>query len=260
MTDVDTLIELLGKKEKLVAMVAPSFAVMYNYPEMVTKLRTLGFDKVIEVATGAKKTNEAVVELLKANPTGRYITSPCASFVRFIRTRFPQYEKYLAYQADSPMIATAKLAHTTYPSHKVVFIGPCIVKKKEASEDHPEQSILVITYRELEQVYQKLNVITPPNNPNDHWDMEEKGTRIYPYDGGLTETSGIRDILKNEEIRIVSSYKECEAVLKEFDVDTKIRFVDILFCEGGCINGPGIASTLSLTDRKKRVDTYAARV
>lgn len=260
MTDVETLLDLLGKKTKLAALVAPSFAVMYDYPDMVTKLRVLGFDKVIEVAAGAKKTNEAVMDLLKANPTGRYITSPCASFVRFIRTRFPQYEQYLAYQADSPMIATAKLAHAAYPEHKLVFIGPCIVKKKEASEDHPEQDILVITYRELEQVYQKCNIVDPPKNPNDHWDMGEKGTRIYPYDGGLTETSGIRSILKDEEIRIVSSYKECEAVLKEFDANKTIRFVDILFCEGGCINGPGIASTLSLSDRKKRIDAYASHV
>lgn len=260
MTDVETFIEFLNKKTKLVAMVAPSFAVMYDYPDIVTKLRAVGFDRVIEVAAGAKKTNEAVMELLKANPTGRYITSPCASFVRFIRTRFPQYEKYLAYQADSPMIATAKLAHVTYPEHKLVFIGPCIVKKKEASEDHPEQNILVITYRELDQVCEKLNMVEPPKNLSDHWDMEEKGTRIYPYDGGLTETSGIRSILKDEEIRIVSSYKQCEAVLKEFDANSKIRFVDILFCEGGCINGPGIASTLSLADRKKRVDAYATHV
>lgn len=260
MTDVDTLADLLQKKEKLVAIVAPSFIVMYDYPDFVTKLRSVGFQYVLEVSAGAKKTNEAVVELLKTNPEGRYITSPCPSFVRFIRTRFPQFEKYLAYQADSPMIATAKIAHETYPGYKVVFIGPCMVKKKESSEDHPEQELLVVTYRELEQVFQKIGATDPPKNPSEKFDLEEKPTRIYPYDGGLTESSGARNLLKDEEIRIVSGYKNCEAVLKEFESNPKIRLIDILFCEGGCINGPGVISTLSIPDRKKRVDTFVSSV
>jgi iron only hydrogenase large subunit-like protein len=260
MTDAETLVDLIQKKEKLVAMVAPSFIVMYEFPDIVTRLRSMGFQHVVEVAAGAQKTNEAVMDLLKANPTGRYITSPCASFVRFIRTRYPHFEKYLAYQADSPMIATAKLAHKTYPDHKLVFIGPCMVKKKEASEDHPDQNILVVTYRELEQVFQKLGLAEPAKNQNDTWDMGETHTRIYPYDGGLTETSGIRSMLKDDEIRIASGYKNCEAALKEFETNTKIRFVDILFCEGGCINGPGIASNLTLAERKKKVDDYASAV
>ena len=260
MTDVEQLVSLIRQKEKLVAMVAPSFIVMYEYPDLVTKLRTAGFTYVIEVAAGAKKTNEAVMQLFKENPQGRYITSPCASFVRFIRTRYPQFEKYLAYQADSPMIATAKMAHERYLGYKLVFIGPCIVKKKEASEDRPEQDILVVTYRELEQVFTQLQVADPPHDAVDRFDLSELPTRIYPYDGGLTETSGIRSILREEEIRIVSGYKNCEAVLKEFEANPTIRFVDILFCEGGCINGPGIISTLSLADRKKRVNAFSARL
>lgn len=256
MSDGEILIDLLQKKAPLAALVAPSFIVQYDYPRFVTKLRSAGFAKVLEVASGAKKTNEAVITLLKANPQGRYITSPCASFVRFIRTRYPQFEKYLAYQADSPMVATAKIAHEQYPDHKLVFIGPCVVKKKEASEDHPDLDMLVVTYRELEAVFARLGIVEPSQDSVDHFDQEEKSTRIYPYDGGLTETSGIRALLKDEEIRIVSGYKNCENILKEFETNTTIRFVDILFCEGGCINGPGIVSTLSLKQRKERVDQF----
>ena len=44
---------------------------------------------------------------------------------------------------------------------------------------------------------------------------------------------------------------------REFADNPKIRFVDILFCEGGCINGPGITSALPVNERKNKVLEYA---
>lgn len=257
MTDIEQLKTLLEKKEHLVAMVAPSFPIMYEYHEIVTKLKALGFEYVVEVSAGAKKTNEAVAKILKENPTSRFITSPCASFVRYIRTKHPEFLKYLAFQADSPMVATAKIVHETYPNYKPVFIGPCMVKKLEASEDYPELNMLVLTYKELEQILKEKGLSTLEANQEDIFDISEEPTRIYPFDGGLTESSGIRSILKDDEIKIVSGYKNCEATLKEFQENEKIRFVDILFCEGGCINGPGISSTLTVPERKKKILEYA---
>lgn len=257
MTDEEHLKMLLEKKEHLVAMVAPSFPIMYGYPEIVTKLKALGFEHVVEVSAGAKKTNEAVAKLLKENLNSRFITSPCASFVRYVRTKHPEFLKYLTFQADSPMVATAKIVHEIYPNYKPVFIGPCIVKKLEASEDYPELNMLVLTYKELEQILNERGLSTLPANSQDTFDISEGPTRIYPFDGGLTESGGIRSLLKNDEIRIVSGYKNCEALLREFEENKKIRFIDVLFCEGGCINGPGIESTLSAEDRKKKVLEYA---
>ena len=257
MTDGEQLKALLEKKEHLVAMIAPSFPIMYGRTEIITKLKALGFEHVVEVTAGAKKTNEAVAKLLKENPTSRFITSPCASFVRYVRTKHPEFLQYLAFQADSPMVATAKIVHEKYPGYKSIFIGPCLVKKLEAKEDYPELDILVLTYKELEQIINEKGLSTLPVDPNDTFDISDGPTRIYPFDGGLTESSGIRSILKDDEIRIISGYKNCEAILKEFSENEKIRFVDILFCEGGCINGPGITSTLSIEDRKKKILEYA---
>lgn len=259
MTDIEELKLLLEKKEHLVAMVAPSFPLMYSRPEIITKLKALGFEKVIEVSAGAKRTNEQVAHLLKTNPEGRYITSPCASFVRYVRTKHPEMLKYLAFQADSPMVATAKMVHEKYPDYRPVFVGPCIVKKLEASEDYPELNMVVITYKELNTLLTEKNLGTVPLPDDAPFDIEEKATRIYPYDGGLTDSGGIRSILKDEEIRVVSGYKNCEATLKEFMENPKLRFVDILFCEGGCINGPGVQSTLTLEERKKKIQEYAGQ-
>lgn len=247
------LTELIKNKSKLVAMLAPSFPIVYQYPQIVTRLKQLGFSYVVEVAVGAKKTNEAVVNLLINNPTGRFITSPCASFVRYIRTKHPDLIPYLAFKADSPMIATAKIVTEKYLGYQPVFIGPCIVKKLEASEDYPELNIIVITYKELDELFSQF--ATPQINElsNDKFDLSEPSTRIYPFDGGLTFTSGTQTLLKDKEIRIVSNWKNIDIVLEEFKDNQSIRFIDVLFCDGGCINGPGIISPLSTEERKQRI-------
>lgn len=255
MNEVEELSGLVERKEKIVAMLAPSFPIVYDYPQIITRLKQLGFSYVVEVAAGAKKTNEAVAKLLVENPKSRFITSPCASFVRFVRKKYPELLKYLAFQADSPMVATAKIVAEKYPGYRPVFIGPCIVKKLEASEDHPELNILVLTYKELDMVFAHFHIENPITS-QDKFDVEEKITRIYPVDGGLTDSSGVRNILKDDEIMIVSGWKNCDAALLKFTYNQKIRLLDILFCEGGCINGAGIVSDLSLANRKQKVLNY----
>ncbi len=256
MNDVLELTGLLKEKAKLVAMLAPSFPIVYKVSPVIAMLKAMGFSYVVEVTAGAKKTNEAVLKILQADPESRFITSPCPSFVRFVRTKHPQFIPYLAFQADSPMVATTKLVNEKYPGHRPVFIGPCNVKKLESSQDYPELQILVLTYKELNTVITSCNK-TIPAETHDTFDLSEGTTRIYPFDGGLTESSGVREILKDEEIRIVSGWKNCETALQEFETNKKIRLLDILFCEGGCINGPGIESRLNLEERKQKIQEYS---
>jgi len=237
-------------------MLAPSFPIMYDSKKIVSQLKSIGFEKVVEVAVGAKETNRQLVELFKKNPQARVITSPCASFVRFVRTRYPEFIKYLALNVDSPMIASARIVNEKYPGFQPVFIGPCIVKKLESSQDYPELNILVLTYKELEEVFNKIN-INQTLPVSDQFDLMESSTRLYPTDGALTDSSGIRNFLNKDAIRIVSGYKNCEAVLTEFKNNPKIQLVDILFCQEGCINGPGISSSLTIEERKKKISEYA---
>jgi iron only hydrogenase large subunit-like protein len=115
MNEVDSLIQALSEKKKLVAMLAPSFPIVYSYPSIITMLRKLGFSYVIEVSLGAEKTNEELAQLLKNNPDSRYITSPCPTIVRMVRQQMSQYAKYFTHGVDSPMVATAKIAKEKYP-------------------------------------------------------------------------------------------------------------------------------------------------
>ncbi|MDD5751084.1 MAG: [Fe-Fe] hydrogenase large subunit C-terminal domain-containing protein [Candidatus Peribacteraceae bacterium] len=256
MNDAAQCIELLKNKAKLVAMVAPSFPVMYAYPQIVARLKALGFAYVVEVAAGAKDTNKELIAALQADPQARFITSPCPGFVRMVRTQYPRFLPYLAFKVDSPMVATARIVKEKYPDCRPVFIGPCLAKKLEASEDYPELGIVAITYRELDQIFQTFG-IGEVDAAGAVFDITAPETRIYPMDGGLTETSGVRSLLSAEQIRIVSSWKNIPATLEEFEKNPAIRLVDILFCDGGCINGPGIVSTLTLEERKQKILEFA---
>ena len=116
------LIDLIDKKEKLVAMLAPSFVVVFEPMQVIGMLKRIGFKYVIEVARGAEETNKQLLALMKLHPDKRYITNPCPTVVRTIRNRFPQLIGYLA-PIDSPMVATAKITAKKYPGFKKVFIG-----------------------------------------------------------------------------------------------------------------------------------------
>lgn len=256
MTEVEKIIELVQKKQLLVGLVAPSFPVMFAYPSVIGKMRRLGFDKVVEVAVGAATINSAVVAAFQHDPQARYITSPCPSVVRLILKKYPDLSGYIMTHTDSPMIATAKRMKECYPHHTPVFIGPCFAKRIEAKDDPNALGILVITFVELEGLFQQFRVYDDASDAQAVFDLEEASTRSYPIDGGLTETSGIRSILHEDEIRIVSGWKNCDTALQEFRANPHIRLLDILFCSGGCISGPGIASPLDVDERKRRVQSF----
>ncbi len=256
MNEAQTLIDLIKKKEKLVAMLAPSFPIVYQYPHIITMLRKLGFAYVVEVSAGAQKTNEELLKLLKENPKTKVITSPCPTIVRMIKKTMPQYAKYLTNSVDSPMIATAKIVKKAYPNHQPVFIGPCVMKKMEAKEDYPHLNILVLTYLELSEVFTYFD-IQKPEKSNDKFDISAIGlTRLYPIDGGLSHSSGLTHQLPKEAIKVVSGVQNNLSALEEFEKNPKINLLDILNCLGGCIGGPGIKSNLTLEERRKKVIEY----
>lgn len=256
MLDVEIVADLLAKKQPMAAMVAPSFPVMYRYPDIIGRLRRLGFGVVVEVAAGAAKTNEALIAAFSERPTARFITSPCPSFVRLVRKKFPHLLPFVAISIDSPMAATARMMRTKYPDHRPVFIGPCFAKRMEAKEEHPDLGIVVITFVELGALLVRFGIRSEPGDNANKFDNVVPNTRMYPTDGGLTDSSGVRGLLSDREIRVVSGWKQCEAALMEFEHDPTIRLLDILFCEGGCINGPGIASPLSTAQRKGNIEAF----
>jgi iron only hydrogenase large subunit-like protein len=240
-------------KGKYVAMLAPSFVVDFSYPKIVSQLKDLGFDKIVELTFGAKMINRDYHKKLK-NSRELVISSVCPGIVETIKAKLPQYKKNLI-KVDSPMAAMAKICKKTYPQHKVVFIAPCNFKKTEA--ENSKYVDYVMDYGELNELLKKFERKVKRRKPlvsslfdkfyNDY-------TKVYPLSGGLSKTAHVRGILKEEEVMVIDGINEVIKFLN--NPNKKIKFLDVTFCKGGCIGGPCIVSKLPLTLRKKRVLDY----
>ncbi len=239
-------------KGKYVALVSPSFVVDFSYPLIISQLRKLGFDKVVELTFGAKLVNKEYYKQIK-NSNQLFISSVCPGVVETIKNTFPKYKNNLL-QVDSPMIATAKICKEIYPKHKIVFISPCNFKKIEAEKSKLVD--FVIDYKGLKQELDKFLKIKK-NMLNESLLFDKfynDYTKIYPLSGGLSKTLKIRNILHaNETLEIDGMNKVIKFLNKP---NKKIRFLDVTFCKGGCIGGPCINSKVPLLIKKRRVLKY----
>lgn len=253
--EAQELLKLLDKKEKLVAILAPSFIIDFKYPEIIGMLKHLGFKYVAEVARGAEETNKQLLALKKLHPDRRYITSPCPNVVRLIRNKYPNLVQYLT-KIDSPMSATAKIAEKKYPGYRVVHFSPCLVKKLEAKEDFPQLNILALTYQDLDKIF-KIRKIRPSGKKSkDKFDIIGGHARLYPVSGGLSQSAGITQNLTDDEYDVISGPALVNKVLQEFESKPELKVLDILNCDGGCINGPGMVSKESLDKKRQKVITF----
>lgn len=253
--EVKEVLNLIKKKAKMVAMIAPSFPIDFSYPEIVGMMKRLGFEYVAELSNGALETNKQLLALMKLHPNKRYITSPCPAVVRLVRNKYPELAPFLA-KIDSPMSATAKIVDKKYPGYKKIHIGPCFVKKLECKEDYPELDMISLTYKELQTLFDIKKISPKKSDKKAEFDIKGAMTRLYPISGGLAQSAGITQTLTDDEYDVVSGPVLCEKVLKEFPVKTELKVLDILFCDGGCISGAGLISKASTEEKRKKVTDY----
>lgn len=251
LSEKEQLLRFINNKEKMVAMLAPSFLIDFSYPAIIGKLKRLGFNYIVEVSVGAIKTNQQLKALLKLRPNKKYISSACPGIVQLVKSKYPELTHFLA-PIDSPMIAIAKIVKEKYPNHKKVFIGPCLMKKIEARENL-ELDILVLTYKEIAEVFKVKKIITKKQDSSYLFDLIGLKTRLYPISGGLAQSSGLIQNLTDPECDVVSGKDLAEKTIQKFPNDPEIKILDVLFCDGGCINGVGIISKDSLDKRRQKV-------
>jgi iron only hydrogenase large subunit-like protein len=130
-------------------------------------------------------------------------------------------------------------------------------KKLEAKEDYPELDILVLTYKEVQEIFDLKGVKPEENDYKADWDIKGVGTQLYPISGGLAQSSCLNEKLTDPEMDIVSGPKLVINFLEEFENEKKgVKLLDILSCDGGCINGPGVITKEPLSARRQKVIDY----
>ena len=56
----------------------------------------------------------------------------------------------------SPMYYAARIAKERHPDAKIVFIGPCVAKRKEARRDECVDYILMIGYQSIDDRHESV--------------------------------------------------------------------------------------------------------
>ena len=250
--DVDVVKALLHLNQKIYVSLAPSWAGVYNVPaeKMIAALKALGFMGVSETALGAQEVSIQTAKMLNQADKGLYISSACPVVDDYIRLYKSDFASNITPLASPALTHCALLKDILGSDIKVVFIGPCVAKKNEATR-HPDLMTAALTFDELNFWLQTagIDLQTISADTSCHFVPEQayEGS-LYPLEGGINETIQRVGITKNDVTFLtVSSLEELDKSLQHLDktqINKKI-FVEALGCAGGCINGPCLSSEKS---------------
>ncbi len=255
---VETTSKILQSGKVRIAILAPSFPAAFddkNPLQVVGALHKLGFDRILQVAAGADALAREYADL--AEEKKMVISTPCPAVVYFIQKYNPPLLPHLA-PLVSPMIATANIARSLYGKKaKIVFIGPCIAKKKEKTDPNLEGIIdEILIYDELMALFEENEILIQECPERDFDEPYPRLGGIFPVSGGLLRAAGLEnDVLQNDIIVTEGSDRVLNLLQRLEKGELEERFYDLLFCEG-CINGPGMNNDLSVFKRKDIVVNF----
>lgn len=230
--------QLLSGTEKVIASVAPSFISSFglrDFSIFKIALAKLGFSDAEETAVGAQAVIQEYKRLLATNEYKNFITSACPAACRMIQEYFPKALKYLA-PVDSPMIAHAKIIKKQHPNAKIVFLGPCIAKKREAAESDLIDGVL--TFEDLKALFEERNI-----KLDEITDLKIAGAnkgyanlaKMFPISHGIIKSF---DILPDGyEYMAVDGPDRCVRALENIESLSNV-FIEINICADACVNGP----------------------
>ncbi len=225
---------LLQNGDPVIVSLAPSFVANYDQVgigAMREALKKLGFFDVEETAIGATIVKEEYERMLNDGTRDVLISSCCHSVNLLIQKYFPTLINDLA-DVLSPMQAHCKDIKSRYPNAKVVFIGPCVAKKDEASY-YEGYADAVLTYDELTLWLKEENIELdkkPDSDPNSL-------ARYFPTTGGILKTLTERN--PKYTYMAIDGVENCIQALKDIE-SGKVHncFIEMSSCVGSCVGGP----------------------
>ena len=236
--------QLVARDAPVYLSLAPAFAAEFtdiSRPELVSALLGLGFAGVSETALGADIVSQHVRRELEHRRL--VISTACPVVVELVDKYYPHLQFALSAHA-SPMVEHAQLLKQLYgPEAQVVFAGPCVAKKRE-SDLSGRGPAVALTFADLRAWMSETPPSGVPRQPNAQFVPYESvaGAR-YPIDGGMSATLGLAAEDVEARCVSVSGIEAIERALYGLDerYDGPPLFLELLACEGGCVNGPGMS-------------------
>lgn len=258
-SDIDKVLFNLIPTGKAVAMVAPSFAASFpdNYLKLPSALKSIGFSRVTEAAFGADLISPLYEELFEKINGKTIISSPCPAIYNYIEKYYTELVPNIA-PIVSPMIAMGRyLKETLGENTKVVFIGPCVAKKSEYTDEEVNDAVdAVLTFTELNKIFHDNEIDIDAFNEVEFDAPLANLGKSFPLTGGLLKTANIPGDVLAKKVIVVDGKEKVEEIIQDISKNKiKSKFVDILFCEG-CINGPAIESDINYYSRREKVINY----
>lgn len=249
---------LAKNKGRTYMSLAPSYISEFGETSsnaLIAAIVKLGFVGVSETALGAELVTKATEDFLTHAPHNFYISSACPVVVDYIRKYAPQLTHNIT-PIISPMLAHAKMLKQLYGDDiKVIFAGPCIAKKSEADEN-PNLVDVAITFKDLREwlgMEENYSNEPPKADANAEFIPYHSGVgALYPIDGGMR--TGFQRQSKQSCSMSFSDLNTIKNVLDKLEYGGRedTVFLELLACNGGCINGPAKLRTTSLA--RKRYD------
>lgn len=281
---------LADRQEPMIAALAPSWTSSFpgvSEAAMVRSLKILGFQSVCETALGADYIAEQTARDLKKKalefnaiqkhcdvqpPPESWITisSACPSTVEFIMKYHPVYASCISPLA-SPLLALDQIVHGCPEDPKrekarLVFIGPCIAKKLE-SDRYRERVYASLDFKDLNVWFDYKNAKPVPGTvvadtknfqfePSRAW-----SGRSFPVDGGMNEA--IRSWAPLGEITFMNfcglpAIERALAGLHKIQPQAPV-FLEMLACEGGCVNGPRSEHQGGTIEKRLRIKEFTGQ-
>ncbi|HXS78619.1 MAG TPA: [Fe-Fe] hydrogenase large subunit C-terminal domain-containing protein, partial [Terracidiphilus sp.] len=262
--DLPSVKELLTSGRQVFVSLAPSFAAQFpgtKPAQLIHALRKLGFTGVSETALGAQQVSASVLSLLRGDPGNVWISSACPVVVDFVAKYHPECEPNIS-ALLSPLLTHCRMLRSRFGADiRIVFIGPCIAKKKEA-QDHPELLDAVLTFEDLDNWLSEagIDLGSLSATEDDRFALDEaREGALYPIEGGLVPGVTRDGKVKPSQVMSFSGISNVEQALKgiaEWRPDHNI-FLELTACAGSCVNGPKAERNSSIAKRRFDVLQYA---
>lgn len=263
--DLERARRLLKEKEIVIASLAPSFVSEFpNIPpsNIIQAIKQLGFYGVSETALGAQHVSGSVARLLQDGTPRIIISTACPVVVDYLEKYHPQFAPYLMPYV-SPVLAHCQLLRETYgPSIGVVFFSPCIAKKREA-DAHPHSLEVALTFEDLNRWLEMegIQVATETDGAPaaSFIPYPAQEGALYPIDGGMVAGVKAGCSVLEADCMAFSGIRNIQKALTGLDEIelTHPVFLELLACEGGCVNGPKTSRRSATATKRYRIIHYA---
>ena len=245
------VIQSILKGDKVIAIVAPAFIGQFSGKaspgKLVTAMKMLGFDRVVEVAIGADMcTIEEARDFLEKVPEEQdyMATSCCPAWHSMIEKLYPGEMKKIS-MTLTPMVFTARLMKKQFPGCKVVFVGPCAAKKLEAIRADIRSDVdFVLTFEELMGMFEAKEIDWAAIEESEGLNEGTGAGRGFAVAGGVAKA--VTDLVQKEhpdlELKTARAegLRDCRKLMMMAKAGKyKGYLLEGMACPGGCVAGAG---------------------